>query len=346
MVVFGGTASGGQVFGDGAKYDPQTDTWTAISTTNAPEARHSHKALWVSDKMYVWGGYGKTGYAVQGGIYDPLTDSWSKMSINGQPSGRTKFSMVWDSSHQKLIVFGGINGINVQASGGVYDLVTDSWTATPSQGAPTKRLAHMAVWVLPKVGMPNGYMAVFGGTDTFDWFRDGALFDPVNNTWLAINNQPGTQGGAPPPQALESSSAVRYGDSMFLWGGWDGGTYYAGGHFLRPSVKPGGYWYTINNQGAPAGRAGHVSLYPDFYGIFVWGGCGGQACSTVYADGGVWTQGPGGGKWENFPADPALSARRDTAAVWTGQEAIVWGGITGTTPLGDGARRRVQAATF
>ena len=52
MVIWGGfpyTNTGG-------RYNPDTDSWTATSTTNAPEARLNHTALWTGNEMIVWGG--------------------------------------------------------------------------------------------------------------------------------------------------------------------------------------------------------------------------------------------------------------------------------------------------
>src|SRR5438132_1524869 len=48
MIVWGGdSVTGGDtsIFNTGGRYNPITDTWTAISTTNAPAARSSHTAV-------------------------------------------------------------------------------------------------------------------------------------------------------------------------------------------------------------------------------------------------------------------------------------------------------------
>ena len=34
------------------------DTWTATSTTDAPDARYNHTAVWTGSEMIVWGGFG------------------------------------------------------------------------------------------------------------------------------------------------------------------------------------------------------------------------------------------------------------------------------------------------
>jgi N-acetylneuraminic acid mutarotase len=44
-------------FDTGARYNPNTDSWTATSTTNPPLARWAHTAVWTGSEMIVWGGY-------------------------------------------------------------------------------------------------------------------------------------------------------------------------------------------------------------------------------------------------------------------------------------------------
>ena len=40
----------------GGRYNPSTDSWTATSTTNAPDGRYGHTAVWTGSEMIVWGG--------------------------------------------------------------------------------------------------------------------------------------------------------------------------------------------------------------------------------------------------------------------------------------------------
>src|SRR5262249_47390557 len=53
MLVWGGK-SGGGVLGDGAMYDPDKRTWTAMSNANAPSPRAFATAVWADTKMIVW----------------------------------------------------------------------------------------------------------------------------------------------------------------------------------------------------------------------------------------------------------------------------------------------------
>ena len=84
------------------------ETWTTISTTNAPAPRASHTAVWTGSEMIVWGGYGGT-YLNTGGRYDPSTDSWTAISTINAPTPRGGNTAVWTGS--EMIVWGGDDGV-------------------------------------------------------------------------------------------------------------------------------------------------------------------------------------------------------------------------------------------
>ncbi len=56
MVVWGGTNAWSILLGNGMRYNPGTNSWAAVSQTDAPSARLGHAAVWTGDRMLVWGG--------------------------------------------------------------------------------------------------------------------------------------------------------------------------------------------------------------------------------------------------------------------------------------------------
>src|SRR5439155_254979 len=46
-----------------------TDSWTATSTTSAPDGRYLHTAVWTGTEMIVWGGTDNTSFFNTGGRY-------------------------------------------------------------------------------------------------------------------------------------------------------------------------------------------------------------------------------------------------------------------------------------
>ena len=55
MIVWGGFDGNSDV-NTGGRYDPNTDSWIATGTANAPTARDTHTAVWAGGEMIVWGG--------------------------------------------------------------------------------------------------------------------------------------------------------------------------------------------------------------------------------------------------------------------------------------------------
>src|SRR6202035_1693441 len=106
----------------GGRYNPGSDSWIITSTTNAPDPRYEHTAVWTGSEMIVWGGSGGGGDLTSGGRYNPSTDSW--IATGDSPSARDAHTAVWTGS--EMIIWGG--GTNLYLStGGRYDPSTDRW---------------------------------------------------------------------------------------------------------------------------------------------------------------------------------------------------------------------------
>jgi N-acetylneuraminic acid mutarotase len=59
MIVWGGFGFSNGTYASlntGGRYNPATDSWMATITTNAPEGRLLHTAVWTGSEMIVWGG--------------------------------------------------------------------------------------------------------------------------------------------------------------------------------------------------------------------------------------------------------------------------------------------------
>src|SRR6266487_475573 len=83
----------------GGRYDPSTDSWTATSTTNAPDARRYHTAVWTGSQVIVWGGYEVPPLPFDtGGRYSPSADSWIATSTTNAPRARVYNTAVWTGS--------------------------------------------------------------------------------------------------------------------------------------------------------------------------------------------------------------------------------------------------------
>jgi len=243
MIVWGG--GGGVALNTGGRYNPSTNSWTATSTTNAPSARSAHTAVWTGSQMIVWGGSHPNGCLNTGGRYNPSTDSWTASSTINAPDARSFHTAVWTGS--EMIVWGGQDIFlpRIYNSGGKYDPVTNSWTATSTGNAPDARSSHTAVWT-------GSNMIVWGGGGNVT-FNSGGRYYPDIDLWVATSIT-----NAPPSQF--AYTAVWTGSEMIVWGG-DGGSLSAGGRYCVPSgipsptpaptPCPGGYAVCNPNDSGP-----------------------------------------------------------------------------------------------
>ena len=185
MIVWGGTTrevdTQGVYFENGARYNPETDTWRPISTIGAPMGRVVGTAVWTGSEMIVWGGvndaqarkglagFDPNRYVGTGARYNPATDTWTEMTLAGAPSPRGATSGVWTG--EGLLTFGGYNGthfnetwfyspsrtlypyVKNDTGSGVTQQITAAWNAdvpmpptTPFDSSPDKRAAYLEAY--------------------------------------------------------------------------------------------------------------------------------------------------------------------------------------------------------
>jgi len=323
------------MFGDGALYDPVTDTWTSISTAGAPSARWDAAIVWTGSSVVVYGGQIKhptvTGAVFpvyDGRRYDPASNAWSSMAASPLGGG-TITSGAW---------LGGRVWCWANGQGAGYDPVANNWLMMSSTGAPTSRF-------LPVVLGTDREILVWGGSAAV-YLNDGKLYDPTTLTWRSM-----TSTGAPSPR--RGARAVWTGSKMFLWGGtdatslptWDGAVY-------DPVANS---WSTAEVRGRPEARDefsmtwtgteavlfGDVNVYMNDAKRYNpatrrWAPAGSSVMESRRDGGNAWT----GAEWVHIGAthaaryDPALdvwsetpphAARNAGRAVWTGSVVVAFG---------------------
>lgn len=107
LLVWGGQ-SDGTPLGDGAAYDPATDTWQALPSAGAPAARFDHTALWTGSEMLILDGANAAGSLAGGAAYDPSAQRWRNLSATGGPLARSQPAAVWTGT--EILLFGGLSG--------------------------------------------------------------------------------------------------------------------------------------------------------------------------------------------------------------------------------------------
>jgi hypothetical protein len=332
------------------------DGWVATTASNAPTGRSRFAAVWTGTEMIFWGGE----YDLDtGGKYNPSTDSWVATSTSGAPEGRRWHTAVWTGT--EMIVWGGkffaARAFQDVNTGGRYNPSTDTWIATSTSGAPTRRAKHAAVWTGTEMIVWGGYDNTGGkyNPNTNSWVATsttgapaghsfptpvwtgsemivsaaggGGRYQPNTDAWIAISTS-----GA--PTARESQTAVWTGSEMVVWGGE-----FRDGINPAEELRTGGRynpttdtWIATSLGGAPAGRSLHTAVWTGSE-MIVWGG-------HFYNDAGEQWMSSGGrynpttDSWVATTTSGALARRAEHIAVWTGSEMIVWGGYVEENGIG------------
>jgi hypothetical protein len=209
MIVWGGTTDP-----QGYSFDPDTNIWTPITTTNAPAPAFGSAGIWTGSELIVWGGctvYASPcpSYVQGGGRYQPDTDTWTPITTTNAPATRNAHTAVWTGS--EMIVWGG-SGTGCLNTGGRYNPNADTWISTSIMDAPSLRCFHGAAWT-------GATMIIWGGCDTAvcgnaAYPVAGGKYKPsLYHVYLPIIFKPAP---TPTPQAdlrivtLSSSSAPEY----------------------------------------------------------------------------------------------------------------------------------------
>ncbi|HEY6802084.1 MAG TPA: Calx-beta domain-containing protein [Pyrinomonadaceae bacterium] len=262
MLVWGMGSSVTGSPGEGGRYNPVSDTWTTITTTNAPIARSFHTGVWSGSELIVWGGQDFQGTVRNdGGRYNPVANSWQSITTTNAPEARYLHTAIWSGS--EMIVWGGVSSSVHFNSGGRYNPTTNTWTATSTTNAPLPRRYHTAIWT-------GSEMIIWGGRDldfnnTTAIYETGGRYSPATDSW-----QPTSLANV--PVARFKHSAIWTGSNMIVWGG------ISKTDSNRKETSTGGLydpasdtWTATSLLRAPSARSAHVALWTGSE-MIIWGG--------------------------------------------------------------------------
>jgi HYR domain-containing protein len=283
-------------------------------------------------------------------------ETWAPISDLNAPTARYGHAAIWTGSY--MIVWGGYNNFKipqVMNTGGRYDPITNTWTATSFVNAPPGYASSSLVWT-------GQSMVAF----VLDPSLAGGRYDPISNSWSPMASQN--------LLARRSGQTVTWtGSKMIVWGGLDNSrvpaVVFGDGAIYDPS---GNTWSSLSMIDAPDPRFGHLAAWAGnrmvVYGggtvflftprggrydpetdswssvttfnapgpmgravstgdrMIVWGGLGPN--SNYLSHGGHYD--PVLDVWSFTSATGAPEGRAYHSLVWTGQQMIVWGGETGS----------------
>lgn len=350
MAIWGGIDEELVPLNTGFIYDATSDSWSEMSTTNAPSARKEFSFTTAISSLIVWGGVDIDGnYLNTGAIYNLFNDTWTPMNNTGDvPSGRKNATLLF-APIAGYVLFGGEN-----ASGKLNDLYYYStfWVKSTAPDPPSPRSGATAV-----VHSDNNRILVWGGRGTSNQpLRDGKIHSLQLGSWQTIPDPPagneryehkmiyydgkvyiwGGMGSSGPLNtglifdysnnswsSMSTSplgpryghSAVLAGSTIIIWGGQ--GSLIVYGNGAKYDIS-GNSWTTIAT--GPTPRAFHSAGYTDTY-MLIWGGTNGN---DIFGSGARYNI--SNNSWTSMYDGGAPTPRYDYGAIWTGTEVIIFGG--------------------
>jgi hypothetical protein len=316
----------------GYAYDVATDSWSTLPP--APLTPHPPpRAVWTGKRMYIWGP-GTSDYPVEAASYTPETGRWYKLP---PPPSRMAASveMVWSNppgQPGRILFWGASTCSTVNGTGMRYRPGTHTWSWMRKSPLQTRQGFQM-IWTGTRMIVWGGHPC---GNQTVQ-LKDGASYDPVTNSWELL-------------PAAPAGLRARY-DHLVAWGApaYEKMFVFGGRYEDAPSIR------TLQDGGIFTPSSGTWSLIPPppsgvffpprldptmFWAgdrIWIWGGWRWEYMLNQDLDSGA-TYSPESG-WAQIPSG-GPSARQRATGVWTGSEAIIWGGEMdtpkGLRPLGDG----------
>lgn len=201
IVIWGGYGQGERPLGDGAAYDPESDSWRLLP--DAPIAAAIPVAtVWTGEEVLVWGSADRSAASTEGAAYNPTTNEWRRLP--DAPAAINQGSGVWangdPSQRHEMIVFGAqLDNNNASeldhAVGIAYNPQSDKWRELPEVALSPQ--ASAIAWTGERI-------------IAWDYFLSAAEYDRVSNKWREL-----------PPVPLESSECYPASDTVgsyvFAW---------------------------------------------------------------------------------------------------------------------------------
>jgi N-acetylneuraminic acid mutarotase len=206
IYAFGGNTAGGAQHAEAYRYDPITNTWTALTSMPTGPDYLFHAEYGNNGNIYVMGG-------VNGGtlnrIYDIATNTWS--------AGAPVPEFVYDHGHAyyngKVYVIGGAVGGAVQSSAVyAYDVASNTWSA-PLAPLPQAEINMATAAINGKIYVANGQHC------------DGNFCNAINNLFIYDIAGNSWTSGPPSPLASNYPAGTAIGGKLYMIGGAGPNTY-------------------------------------------------------------------------------------------------------------------------
>lgn len=334
MIIWGGktfekpNSSTIEVTNTGASYKVDTDKWTAISTTDAPEGRYNSVAEWTGDKLVVWGGQNVNHSSLyDGGIWDAKTDTWQKITYpytvtDGKP-GVVAQTMTFISTSEVLI-WGGLasDDSGNSVAGAILNYQTgkeeERWTPIYDTNALVRTGGHSTTFV------GKDMVLIWGGYDDKKKLsNEGATYNFKTKKWLPMSNLEA-------PTARYNHTAVYSSHGVIVFGTKQKASgrdfLHGSGGFYDVHSNKENKWTKISSQSATE-RSDHTAVWTGKEMMIFGGKAVVGSRGTLFNNVSLFN--PNNSGWTSItPNNIGPELVYGHSAIWTGYSMIIWGGET------------------
>jgi N-acetylneuraminic acid mutarotase len=146
VILFGGCVGFPcRSFGDTWAYDFNTNRWTDLNPSLAPNQRSGHMMAYdaQSDRIILFGGY-EGNHRGDTWAYDVNANTWTNLSPSSAPRARRAHAMAYGRQSDRVILFGGCiepcqGGSDLSHETWAYDFNTNTWTNLNPSSTPSRR---------------------------------------------------------------------------------------------------------------------------------------------------------------------------------------------------------------
>jgi parallel beta-helix repeat protein len=209
VILFGGRISYYGCYNETWAYDFDTDTWTNMTQPVAPSSRFAHAMAYdsQSNRVILFGGSNQLEQFSDTWAFNYEQNEWTNMNPIVAPSPRADFGMVYDSQSDRVILFGGYAGYDIDETWS-YDFETNSWTNMNPTPRPPARFTMAIAY-----DIQSDRVLIFGGAG--GGLRDDMwAYDFEGNTWTEMH--PAVR---PPPSYGTRFSYDSHADRTVMFGG-------------------------------------------------------------------------------------------------------------------------------
>lgn len=318
-------------------FPPINFSASSPASLNAPAtARSGHSMVWDAqdDLLFVFGGIDSQGKLLNDlWSYSPVTGQWSRItSLSATanksnacaggtwPEPRMNAAMVWDSTHSRILLYGGV-GAQGHYFGDLWSYSPSSsagnWTPLACSNAPGARTSD-AAW--------NGsQMLLLGGMNSSGLLADFWAYTPASNGGLGAWQQlPAFPGGQRAYQMMTWDSTD---NQLFVFGGQDAGGGQRG-DFYAFSQNGGWSQITPTSSSNPKPRQQGIGAWDSKDNVLLMiGGWNDNDPGGPYW--GLWAYDPQVNLWDLLtPLDSAnnniIPGRTASAMVWDASEQAAY----------------------